>query len=91
MGDQDLGSLTVSTVQLDATGAGQWIAPRKIKELTLINQSGSSVSFFLNDTPPSITLANQIQVEFEEGEAAETGQIGFVSGPANGTVLVSWE
>ncbi len=77
-------------VQLDASGVGQWIPPRKLTELTVINQGSSAVSFYVNDHPPRITLNTNIEVEFETREAGEVVKLGFVSGPANGQVMVSW-
>ncbi len=77
-------------VQLDSSGVGQWISPRRLIELTVINQGSSAVSFYVNDHPPLITLNTNIEIEFETGEAREVVKLGFTSGPANGQVLVSW-
>ncbi len=83
--------MPVYSVQLDANGKGLWVAQQRLRNLTVINQSGSPVTVLRNNQLPGFTLNTNVQVEFEEEEAADTSSLGFTGGPANGTVLVSWE
>lgn len=78
-------------VNLDSSGNGQFIAQRKLVRLSLINQTGSPVNFYLNNQPPQITLNTNIEVEFKPSEAQEIQQVGFTGGPANGSINVLWE
>ncbi len=83
--------MPVYSVQLDANGEGSWDPLRRLRQLTILNQSGSNVTVLRNNMKPGFTLGNNVNVEFEEAEAGDTQTLGFTGGPANGTVLVSWE
>ena len=83
--------MPVYSVQLDASGNGLWIAQRRLRQLTVINQSTANVTILRNNQPPGFTLGNNIEVQFEEEEAADTSSLGFTAGFVNGTILVSWE
>jgi hypothetical protein len=83
--------MPVYNVQLDANGNGQWIAQRTLRQLSIINQSGATVTVLKNNHQPGFQIGNQILVQFEEAEAADTQSLGFTGGTANATIGVSWE
>jgi hypothetical protein len=83
--------MPVYNIQLDANGNGLWQPLRHLRQLTIINQSGSNVNVLVNNQQPGFSLGTNVEVQFEEEEAGSAETIGFSGGAANGTVLVSWE
>ncbi len=81
-------------VQLDGSGDGLWIPPRgRFENVSFLNQSAtSSVRIQLRPGEPFIVLNANTALELEESESHMIrDQVSFDAGPANGTVLVSWE
>ena len=82
------------SVQLDANGKGLWNAERRLRQLTLINQSSAAVTVLRNNMLPGFSLTNtapQNLFVFKDAEVGDIQSLGFTGGAANGAILVSWE
>jgi len=70
-------------------GTTRFIAPQKLKNLTIVNRATTSATFKINGVGDSITINSNVQVELEEVEARAVERIEFV-GTTGATIQVIW-
>lgn len=80
-----------NAITLDANGNGTFRFVGQISQLSVINQSGGSISIQINEIGESLTLNANTALEFEEDEAREVNTIHFSNGVANSrSVIIYW-